>query len=138
MTNKEESTKNDLALGTTNNIQLIGDRIVIRLDEAVDHTVRNGIIIPVNTEVDSETGKIKTQLSRVRHLAKGTVLNISEHSKEKLLNLGVTLNVNDRVYVSHQVVNSASYQWKNERDQLISEFDGVVCIPHGLVEAKIN
>ncbi len=129
-----------MEVGTINNmenIELIGDRILVRLDEAKDHTVINGIIIPVNTIVESESGKLKTELSKIRHLARGTILNISAHSAKKLDELNITLSPNDRVYVSHQAVNSSSYQWKSDRDKLISEFDGIVCVPHLLIEGKI-
>lgn len=119
-------------------LDLIGDRIIVKLDEAIDHTVINGIIIPLNTVIESESGKVKTELSKLRHLAKGTVVALSTFSSKKLDEAEVPLVVGDRVYVSHQAINSSSYHWKNDRNQLLSEFDGHICIPHGLIEAKIS
>ena len=120
------------------NIELLGDRVIIKLDEAQDHTVKNGIIIPINTVVESEGGRVKTELSNQRHLAKGTIVQISQVASTKLQESNVDLKENDRVYVSHQVINSSSYHWKNDRSKLLSEFEGLVCIPHSLIEAKIK
>ncbi|OQB03518.1 MAG: hypothetical protein BWY21_02154 [Parcubacteria group bacterium ADurb.Bin216] len=118
-------------------IELIGDRILIQLDKALDHTTTDsGIIIPLNTVMESDSGRLKTTLSEQRHLPAGTITQISKQASSKLEELGVSLVAGDRVYVNPQTLSS-SYHWKTDRTKLITEFQGVVCVPHILIEAKI-
>ncbi len=116
------------------NLTLLGDRVIILLDKAQDHTkTEHGILIPLNELAETDGGKITTRTSSKMYLSKGTVLSLSATSKEKL----PELNVNDRVYVT-ETANSPSYQFFPNRDRLVQDFEGYICIPHVLIEAKIN
>lgn len=138
--NKEENLKKDLDLDTINNLSLIGDRVLIVLDEALEHTkLDSGIIIPLNTIVEKDSGRLGTELSKRKHLTKGTIIALSPTSTTKLKELESPLQVGDRVYVNEMVLKTtSSYQFFINRDKLVQDFDGVVCIPHVLIEAKIN
>lgn len=138
--NKEESLKRGLDLDTISNLSLIGDRILIVLDEALEHTkLDSGLIIPLNTIVEKDSGRLGTELSKRKHLTKGTILSLSPTSEAKLKELESPLKVGDRVYVNEMILKTtSSYQFFINRDKLVQDFDGVVCIPHVLIEAKIN
>lgn len=119
------------------NISLIGDRILIRLDEQPEHsTTKEGIIVPIYRPEETEGGKIKGVLSSEKYLAQGTVIAISPYSKGKLEDLGVSLSPGDPVYPARASV-SPSYAFPLDRSTLIASFDGIICIPHSLLEAKI-
>jgi len=137
---KEENTKNDLALGTINSLELIGDRILVLLDEAPEHTkTESGLILPLNNVIEKDSGRLGTEISKRKHLNVGTVLSIADFSKQKLEDQKASLKVGDRVYVSELAVsNLKSYQFITDRTKLVADFEGVVCIPHVLIEAKVN
>lgn len=121
------------------NFDLIGDRILIKLDQALDHTVtESGIVIPLSKLAESDGGRVVTELSKQKHLPQGTVVSIGKQATKKLEELSETLSVGDRVYVSAQVFNSKSYDFAIDRSQLLSDNDGHVCVPHVLIEAKIK
>lgn len=134
-----ENTKNDLAPGTGNeDLEIIGDRIVIQLDEAKGHTVTAaGVVIPLNDVIEKDSGKLGTATSDKKHLAKGTVLGIGEAAYNKLKDNYTTLNIGDRVFVNPRSHNKDFYFFLN-RDVLVQDFEGVICIPHTLIEAKIK
>lgn len=136
----EENTKKDLALGTGNDqqIEVVGDRIIVQLDEAKGHTVTAaGVVIPLNDIVEKDSGKLGTATSDKKHLAKGTVLGIGELAYNKLKEAFVTLSIGDRVFVNPRSHNKDFYFFLN-RDVLVQDFEGVICIPHTLIEAKIK
>lgn len=137
---KEEITKRGLDLDTINNLELVGDRVLILLDEAKDHTItESGIIIPLNNTIEKESGRLGTELSKRKHLTKGVIVGLSSIASTKLNDLGVPLTVGDRVFVNEQVLRTtSSYQFFIDRDKLVVDFDGLVCIPHLLIEAKIK
>ena len=121
-----------------NNIELIGDRVWIKLDEAQDHTTTStGILIPLNELTETDGGRITTRPSDKKHLLKGTVVALSPYASTKLNELSTTLLPNDRVYISKNALNSA-YAFYPVRDALVIDFTGDICIPHTLIEAKIN
>lgn len=121
------------------NFTLIGDRILVLLDKAKDHTQRaSGIIVPQNDLVETDGGRVAATLSKKTKLMQGTIEQISEYSTNKLKELGVTLNVGDRVFISPQAINSPSYIFYTDRSTLVIEDAGYICIPHVLIEAKIN
>lgn len=136
MIQKEEITKRDMVNDTTN-IQLIGDRVLIQLDLAEDHTITDsGIVIPLAELTETDGGRITTRTSNQTFLYKGTVVNISEYAKSKFREYGVEVNVNDRVFISKNALSPA-HQFFIDRDKLVLDFTGMVCIPHTLIEAKI-
>lgn len=137
---EEEILKRGLDPGTINSLSLIGDRVLIMLDEALDHTkLDSGIIVPLNTIVEKDSGRLGTELSKRKHLTKGTIISLSPTSASKLEELQIPLQAGDRVYVNEMVMKTpSSYQFFINRDKLVQDFDGVVCIPHVLIEAKIN
>lgn len=115
------------------NITLLGDRILIQLDEHPDHTVTpSGIIQPKWVNIESDGGKPKVKPSNQKHIASGTILKMSLLAAEK-----VPLVPGDRVYVSPAAV-SQSYHFLISRNNLVDDFDGVIAVPHPLIEAKIN
>lgn len=137
---KEEILKRGLDPDTISQLSLIGDRILILLDEALDHTTtETGIIIPLNNVIEKDSGRLGTELSKRKHLTKGTILSLSPTATSKLEELHTSLSPGDRVYVNEMVMKTpSSYQFFLDRNKLVQDFDGVVCIPHVLIEAKIN
>lgn len=137
---KEEILKRGLGPDTISQLSLIGDRILILLDEALDHTTtETGIIIPLNNVIEKDSGRLGTELSKRKHLTKGTILSLSPTATSKLEELHTSLTSGDRVYVNEMVMKTpSSYQFFLDRNKLVQDFDGVVCIPHVLIEAKIN
>ncbi len=114
-------------------LELLGDRVVILLDKAQDHTITDGgVIIPLFENGETDGGRPKSNLSHKKYLSVGTVVAISEVAKDKLPVL-----VGDRVYVTPTAA-SANYQFLTDRSQLIENWDGYIAIPHTLIEAKIN
>lgn len=137
---KEEILKRGLDPDIINKMSLIGDRVLILLDEAHDHTTtETGIIIPLSNVIEKDSGRLGTELSKRKHLTKGTILLLSPTASSKLEDLHTTLTPGDRVYVNEMVMKTpSSYQFFLDRSKLVQDFDGVVCIPHVLIEAKID
>jgi co-chaperonin GroES (HSP10) len=137
---KEEITKKDLVPDTLSKIKLLGDRVLIKLDNAEDHTTTSsGLIVPLNDIVETDGGRLKTETSKRKHLTSGTILLIGEQSAAKLKEAGTELVVGDKVYVTEMVgKNVSSYQFFVDRTKLVQDFSGLVCIPHILIEAKIE
>jgi co-chaperonin GroES (HSP10) len=121
-----------------NNIELIGDRIWIRLEEAKDHTTtESGILIPLNELTETDGGRVSTRPSDKKHLLKGIVVAVADYASSKLKEVNVTLSPNDEVYISKHALNP-SYAFYPNRDQLVIDFTGDICIPHNFIEAKIT
>lgn len=120
------------------NIELIGDRIWVKLDEAEDHTTtESGILIPLNELTETDGGRVTTRPSDKKHLSKGTIVAIAPYAARKLADLDASLSPGDKVYISKMAI-TASYQFYPKRDALVIDFSGDICIPHTLIEAKIN
>ena len=118
--------------------ELIGDRVVIALDKQDSHTkTSSGLEIPLYYNTESDGGKPIAKVSDKRYLAKGTIHAISSYSASKLQELGVHLSVGDRVYINHATV-SPNYQFFEHREQLVQDFEGLICVSHLHIEAKIN
>jgi co-chaperonin GroES (HSP10) len=137
MTQNAENLNNDLVLTTGSNknktLALVGDRIVIQLDEAQDHTItEGGVIVTLNELMETDGGRVTTRTSSKRHLSQGTILAISPDAYSKC-----GLSKGDRVYVTSHA-NSPQYQFFLNRDNLVQDFEGIISIPHILIEAKIN
>lgn len=121
-----------------NKIDLIGDRIWIKLDEATEHTTtESGILIPLNELTETDGGRVSTRPSSKKHLLKGTIIQMSNFAAKKLTELDTTLKEGDKVYVSKNVAH-AGYEFDAKRNALVVDFTGDICIPHNLIEAKIN
>lgn len=137
---KEEITKQDSVLDTISSVSVIGDRVIVLLDEAKEHsTTDSGFIIPLNNIVEKPSGQQGTELSSRSHLDKGTVVAISEFASAKLSEQQASVKVGDRVFVSPLVGrNVKSYQFLLNRDRLVTDFEGLVCVPYTFIEAKIN
>jgi hypothetical protein len=137
---EEEITKRGLDLGTINSFTLVGDRILILLDEHKEHTVTaGGIVVPHNNLIEKDSGRVGTELSKRKHLTQGTILSISDTSSQKLKDLNIELSQGDRVFVNEQVLRTtSSYQFFIDRNRIVADFDGLVCIPHTLIEAKLK
>lgn len=112
---------------------LLGDRILVQLDKAEDHTVTDsGLIVPLMENAQTDGGKEISRISPRKWLQQGTVVGMSEVSKEKLPDI----QVNDRVMITSTAAN-ANYQFFLDRSNLALEWTGIICIPHPLIEAKI-
>lgn len=119
------------------NFQLLGNRILIKLDEQPDHSSsEQGVIIPKFINTETEGGRPKASLDTRKHLLQGTVLQISPKAAQALADELTPLSPGDRVYVSAST-NNSSYQFFLDRSQIVSYFDGHIAIPHALIEAKI-
>lgn len=115
------------------NIELLGERVLLQLDEHPEHTVTpGGVIQPKWINIESDGGKPKVKPSNQKRIASGVVLMISPLAKEK-----IDLNPGDKVYVNQAAV-SQSYHFSISRNNLVADFDGIIAIPPQLIEAKIN
>lgn len=130
-----------MATGTTNELShltLLGDRVVILLDKANDHTVtESGILVPLAELTETDGGRLTTRTSSQQYLMMGTVIALSEFSSSKFKEQSSPIAVGDRVYLSKAAV-SPTYQFYPERNSLVIDFTGYICVPHTLIEAKIN
>lgn len=117
-----------------NNIQLLGEKVLIQLEAASDHTTTDtGLIIPLFENDLSDGGRPITKLSSKKYLSKGTVINISPKAKISY----PELEVGDTVYVPTQVA-SPQYQFFLTRDKLVLDWEGVIVVNPIQIEAKIN
>lgn len=115
-------------------LEILGDRVVIKLDEAADHTVtEGGIIVSLFEEGVTEGGRPDPRISKKRFLPKGEVVNISAQAQEKL----PTVKVGDQVYITARAA-TPDYQFLPDRSQLVEDWTGLVSVSHVLVEAKIK
>lgn len=115
-------------------LELLGDRVIVLLDKAEDHTVtEGGLIIPLFENAESDGGRPISKLSLKRYLSIGTILAMSPTAQEKL----PTVKVNDRVYVTPSSA-SPNYQFLPDRTQLVEDWNGMISISHVLIEAKIK
>ncbi len=138
----DDNTKNDLVVdtisGQTLNLSLIGDRVVILLDKATDHTTtESGILIPLSELSETDGGRLTTRTSSQQYLMSGTVVGMSKFSSLKFEEQHTSITNGDRVYLSKSAVSPA-YQFFPERSNLVIDFTGYICVPHTLIEAKIN
>lgn len=114
------------------NISLLGDRVLIQLDEHPEHTVTAvGVVVPKFISIETDGGKPKQKPSNQKYISSGTVIAISHLASEKL-----PIAVGDKVYVNPQAV-SQNYHFLISRNNLVDDFDGVISLPHALIEAKI-
>ena len=117
-----------------NNIELFGDRIVVQLDCATTHTIsEGGLEIPLYEEKLTDGARLAPVVSPKKYLSQGTVLAISNDAKNKIPDL----NVGDQVFITAHGA-SATYQFFTDRSNLVITWDGKVCIPHSLIEARIS
>lgn len=115
-------------------ITLLGDRVLIKLDKAVDHTLtESGILLPRTELAETDGGKLTTRLSNKNHLPQGTIILMSKKAQELLSEV----SINDKVYVADHALNTSNYFYP-DRTKLVQEFEGYICIPHILIEAKLN
>lgn len=129
----------DLALDIerAKNMTLIGDRVLILLDQATDTVTSSGVIIPKLEMVETDGGKLKSRPSDDSYLLQGTVLNLSLYAIEKFKDLSISLPHNTKVLLASQAKNT-SFHFFPDRTKLVQQFKGIVCVPHTLIEAKID
>jgi co-chaperonin GroES (HSP10) len=119
-------------------IELLGDRVVILLDEAQEHTITaGGIMVPLNSVYETDGGQLKTKTSAQKVLFKGTIEAISAHALTKLQESIPDIKIGDTVFVP-QGTYSSHYYFYPERESLVLDFGGYVCIPHMMIEARYN
>lgn len=115
-------------------IELLGDRVWVKLEQVKSHTTtESGIVIPLNELTETDGGRVTTRASNRKHLSRGVIIKMSAKAKELLPNLGE----GDKVYVNDRVVHK-DYQFFPVRNQLVQEFEGDVVISTNHIEAKIN
>lgn len=121
--------------GILSNLQLLGDRVVIKVDQIQDHSItESGIIVPSAELAETDGGKIQTRPTSEKRLSKGTILAISTKASEE-----TKLEVNDKVYFAKSGL-SGSFDFDLDRNALSSSplvDKSVICIPSTLIEAKI-
>lgn len=120
------------------NFTLIGDRVLVKLDRAEDHTKTSWGYIPSNKLEQTEGGQVKTKLSDDVHLTQGTVIQIGPGALLKFQELGAEIKEGDKVYINPSAKRSDSYYFYPDRTLQIQDFEGYICVPHVLVEAKVN
>lgn len=137
---KEETTKQDTDLGIISDLELVGDRVIIKLDQAEDHTrTESGLLIPLNQNVEKESGRVGSRLSKRKHLATGTVLALSDYASNKIAEYGAEIKPGDKVYVTEMSANNVStFQFFPDRRKLVQDFQGYIIIPHTQIEAKVK
>jgi co-chaperonin GroES (HSP10) len=117
------------------NITLLGDRVLIQLHKLPDHTVsEKGIVMPLFQNIESDGGRPDVKASNLEYLSVGTVLKISALAKQKLADSLSPLSEGDTVYLP-QVAVSPSYQFFTKRTGLVENFEGIIAVPHTLIEA---
>lgn len=133
----QENLRNDLDHGI-DKFTLIGDRILVLLDEAKGHTItESGIEIPLNDVVATDSGRATTETSNHKHLNRGVVLLVGALAAKKLEEQEFTIKPGDKVYVNPSAQQKNFYFFPS-REVLVQDFKGYVCIPNTLIEAKIN
>jgi co-chaperonin GroES (HSP10) len=112
-------------------IKLLGANLVIKLDQAKEHTKTDaGILIPLQEVYETDGGKIATRTSSKNYLSRGEVIHIGDK-------VTIPVNVGDKVYVVKHAVNPA-YEFFEKRDSLVQDPSGLICIPEGMIEAIIE
>lgn len=118
---------------STQQFELLGDRVLIKLDEHPQHTTtESGIVIPQFEAATTDGGKPTAILSKMKYLYQGTVVALSKYAQEKL----PSITPSTRVFIVPSTLSPA-YQFFMDRSKLVIDFDGHICIPHTLIEAKI-
>lgn len=135
----EEILNEDLALDIerAKNMTLLGDRILILLDKESDTTTQSGIIIPKMKLKETDGGRLKSEADPDYFTLKGTILNMSSYAIEKFKEFGPSPKHGDKVLVSKQA-KQESFHFYPDRSKLVQYFNGIICIPHTLIEAKID
>ena len=116
-------------------MQLLHDKVLIQLDEHPEHTVtESGIFVPKFVSVESDGGRPLEIPSNEKYLASGTVVSIAPLANQKMEENLTPLKVGDKVFVSKTAV-SQSFHFKEKRDSIVYDFDGLILIPYILIEA---
>lgn len=113
-------------------MKLISQKVLIKLDEQVEHT-DTGILIPLYEKAQTDGDRPTVKLSNKKYLSQGTVVEVSSSALEHI-SKDATLKPGDRVYVNPQAV-SPTYQYFTDRSKLVIDFDGHVLIPVQLIDA---
>lgn len=124
-TTNQESSNSVLEPGT---IKLLGDRTMIRLQQATDQTVLpSGLVNPVFENYETDGGKASSRISNKHYLTIGVVL----------VTTSPDLKVGDTVTVMPSSANR-NYFFPLDRSQLQPPFDGTILVPNSHIECKIN
>jgi co-chaperonin GroES (HSP10) len=112
------------------NYTFIGDKVLVKLDP-VQNVLPSGIINPSLEIYETDGGKIATRTSKgTEFQPQGTVIAISDLATEKLK----IISVDDKVRVSSAALNPSFYFSFEPSNPT----EGLVLIPHTLIDAKIN
>ena len=122
-TQNQESLNGVLEPGT---IKLLGDRTLLKLQKAEDHTtLPGGLIKPQFENYETDGGKASSRISDRRYLSIGTVLATNSPD----------LKVGDGITVLPSCAN-INYFFSMDRSQLASTFDGTILVPNTMIECK--
>lgn len=118
----------------------MGDRVLVQLDKAEDHTVTTkGIIVPLSELSQKDSGGYTTVTSPRKYLAQGTVLHVSKLASEHLAKSIDNPNqiIGKKVLLTEHAVSN-SFAFYEDKSSLVRDFEGLVAIPHNLIEAVLN
>jgi len=111
---------------------------LIQLIQIQEHTKsEGGLWIPASELAETDGGKVTTRPSKQKYYAQGIILAMGAKAIEKL-NEEVSLNIGDNVLVSRQALSSDTFHFYMDRSKQVQDFKGLICIPHTLIESKIN
>jgi len=117
-------------MASLKDITLFGDRILVQLDQVTDTVTEHGIIVPLFENYETDGGKPSSKISSKKYSSVGTVLKISNNSPLQLAE-------GTKVYVNPSSSNQ-QFQFYLDRTKLVQDFEGLICIPHTLIEATIT
>lgn len=107
---------------------LKGEHVIIRLFMYEAETVKEGgLIVPRYKAGMSEGGRPIAHLSDDKYQARGVILKVGDKVED--------YNVGEVVYIPIQAATDSSrYFFATERETPVSDFDGVLRIPQGIIE----
>jgi len=119
-------------------MKLLGNRVLIQLDEEVSHTkLASGIEVPKVRFEETDGGKLKSRVESLGYLSQGTVVDVSPLALKSIQEESATLSKGDRVLVNPLAV-APNYQFYTDRANKIQLFNGLISVPTSLIEAIIN
>ncbi len=122
-TQSQENLNSVLEPGT---IKLLGDRTLLKLLQAEDHTtLPGGLIKPQFENYETDGGKASSRISSRKYLSIGIVLATNSPD----------LKVGDTITVMPSCANP-TYFFPLDRSQLAPTFDGTILVPNTMIECK--
>lgn len=108
-------------------LEILHNNVWVLLDEESEHSVIDGIIVPLFEATETDGGKPTTRLSKKSFLLKGTVKGVGNQ-------VNIPLSIGDKVYVKQEAY-SIHFQFFPSRDRKVLDFTGDILIPVQFIEA---